>query len=156
MSQHLAVTLSPETRQQLLDLTRKGNAPARVQTRARILLFADKSQDEPKTQEQIAQALSVCRPTVGKTCRSFVQEGIEPALYEKPRPGKAPKITGKVEARLTLLACSTPPAGRTGWTMQMLADKLVELKLVDSISDSAVCDRLKKTRSSRGGLSGSA
>ena len=150
MSQHLSVTLSPETRQQLLDLTHKGNAPARVQNRARILLLADKDQDEPKTQEQIAQALSVCRPTISRICRCFVQEGVESALYEKLRPGKAPKITGAVEAQLTLLACSTPPAGRSSWTMQMLADKLIELKLVDSISDSAVCDRLKKTRLNRG------
>ena len=100
MSQHLAVTLSPETRQQLLDMTRKGNAPARVQNRARILLLADKNQETPKTQEQIAQALSVCHPTVGKICRSFVQAGIESALYEKPRPGKSPKITGDVETQL--------------------------------------------------------
>ena len=151
MSQHLAVTLSPETRQQLLDMTRKGNPPARVQNRARILLLADKNQQTPKTQEQIAQALSVCRPTVGNICRSFIQAGIESALYEKPRPGKSPKITGDVEAQLTLLACSTPPAGRTRWTMQMLANTLV-----DSISDSAVCDRLKKTRSNRGRVRGSA
>lgn len=151
MSQHLSVTLSLKTRQHLLDFTRKGNAPARVQNRARILLLADKSQDEPKTQEQIAQSLLISRPTISRICRAFVQEGLDSALYEKPRPGKAPKITGIVEARLTLLACSTPPEGRSAWTMQMLADKLVELKLVDSISDSAVCDRLKKTRSSRGG-----
>lgn len=98
MSQHLIATLLPETRQQLLDLTRKGSATARVQTRARILLLADKSQDEPKTQEQIAQLLFVCCPTVGRICRHFVREGVESALYEKPRPGKAPKITGEVEA----------------------------------------------------------
>lgn len=151
MSQHLSVTLSPETRQQLLDLTRKGNTPARVQTRARILLLSDKSQqNESKTQEQIAQSVLVSRPTISRISRCFVQEGVKSALYEKPRPGKAPKITGAVEAQLTLLACSTPPAGRASWTMQMLADKLVELKLVESISDSAVCDRLKKTRSNRG------
>ena len=70
MSQHLSVTLSPETRQQLLAITRKGNAPARVQNRARILLLADKSPNEPKTQEQIAQMLSVCRATVGKARQS--------------------------------------------------------------------------------------
>jgi len=150
MSQYLAVTLSPEARHYLLDFTRKGNASARVPNRARILLLADKSQDKPKTQEQIAQSLLVSRPTISRICRAFVQVRIESALSEKPRPGKTPKITGAVEAQLTLLACSTSPVGRASWTMQLLADKLVELKLVDSISDSAVCARLKKTRSSLG------
>jgi len=150
MSQHLIVRLSTEIRQQLLDMTRKGSTPARVQNRARILLCADKGQDCAKTQEQISQALQVSRPTVSKVCRAFVQDGIESALYEKPRPGRVPKITGAVEAQLTLLACSTPPEGRATWTMQLLADKLVQLQVIDSISDTVVCDRLKKTRSSLG------
>jgi hypothetical protein len=68
---------------------------------------------------------------------------METALYEKPRPGQTPKITGEVESHLVLLACSDPPTGSARWTMQMLADKLVELRLVDSISDSTVCERLK-------------
>ena len=140
MSQHLSVALTNEQRQQLTNLTRKGNAPAR----ARILLLADKNQKQPNTQEQISHCLSVSRPTISKICRNFVLTGLESALYERPRPGKAPKITGDVEARLVLIACSAPPLGRAKWTMQMLADKLVELKVVDSISDSAVCDRLKK------------
>ena len=154
MSQHVSVTLADEQRQQLTALIRKGTAPARVQTRARVLLLADKSQTEPKTHEQISNALRISRPTISKICRNFVLTGQESALYEKPRPGKAPKITGDVEARLVLLACSAPPLGRAKWTMQLLADKLVELKVVDSISDSAVCDRLKKTRSSHGNWSG--
>lgn len=150
MSQHLSVTLTTEQRQQLTDLTRKGNAAARVQTRARILLLADKSQKEPQTQKQISQALGVSRPTISKICRHFALIGLESALYEKPRPGRVPKITGDIEARLVLIACSHPPLGRAKWTMQMLADKLVELQIVDSISDSAICDRLKKTRLSLG------
>lgn len=153
MSQHVYVTLAGEQRQQLTDLIRKGNAPARVQTRARTLMLADKSQVESKTHEQISNALGISRPTISKICRSFALLGLESALYEKPRPGKAPKITGDVEAQLVVLACSTPPSGRAKWTMQLLADKLVELKIVDSISDSAVCDRLKKTRSNHGNWS---
>ena len=151
MTKHTILQLPPDERSELERLISSGNAPARVQTRARILLLSDKSQqNESKTQEQIAQSVLVSRPTISRISRCFVQEGVKSALYEKPRPGKAPKITGAVEAQLTLLACSTPPAGRASWTMQMLADKLVELKLVESISDSAVCDRLKKTRSNRG------
>ena len=146
MSQALSVFLSDDDRRSLVDLTRKGNAPARVQTRARILLLSDKSRESGRTQAQIAESLGISTPTVSTICRRFVQEGKEAALSEKPRPGAAPKITGEVEAQLVVLACSDPPGGKGKWTMQLLADKLVELRLVESISDSAVCDRLKKTR----------
>jgi transposase len=151
MSKPLFVSLTDEQREHLHQLTHSGNAPARVQTRARILLLADRSPNkdrpgEPNTHFQITEALSVSGQTISTICRRFVLEGMEAALYEKPRPGQTPKITGEVEAQLVLLACSDPPKGSTRWTMQMLADKLVELRLVDSISDSAVCDRLKKTR----------
>lgn len=150
MSQHLSVTLSDDQRALLTNLTRGGNAPARVQTRARILLLSDRSQGERRTQVQVAQALEISTVTVGAICRRFVKEGVESALTEAPRPGKAPKVTGAVEAQLCLLACSDPPKGYARWTMQMLADKLIELELVESISDSTVCERLKKTKSSRG------
>jgi hypothetical protein len=69
---------------------------------------------------------------------------MEAALTEKPRPGALPKITGEVEAQLVLLACSDPPEGFARWTMQLLADKLIEMEWVESISDSTVCQRLKK------------
>ena len=155
MSKHVSVFLTQEQRDCLQQLTRSGNAPARVQTRARILLLTDRSPDNGRQGErhshlQISQSLCVSSPTISAICRRFVREGMEAALYEKPRPGQTPKITGEVEAQLVLLACSDPPTGSARWTMQMLADKLVELRLVDSISDSAVCDRLKKTRSNRG------
>jgi hypothetical protein len=81
---------------------------------------------------------------VGQVCRRFAQEGLEAALSEKPRPGQAPKITGEVEARLVALVCSEPPTDRTRWTLKLLAEKLVELELVDSISEVAVYKRLKK------------
>lgn len=164
MSQHLSVTLTEEQRQYLRSLTRSsklGNAPARVQTRARILLLADRSPGDnkerptphtPYTQKQISDALGISNVTISAICRRFVTEGMEAALYEKPRPGQKPKITGEVEAQLVLLACSDPPEGSARWTMQMLADKLVELQLVDSISDSTVCERLKKTRLNPGKL----
>ena len=150
MSKPLTVFLTDEQRDYLRQLTRAGNAPARVQTRARILLLADRSQGERRTHQQITQALAVSGVTISAICRRFVLEGRDAALYERPRPGQVPKITGEVEARLVLLACSEPPQGQARWTMQLLADKLVALQLVESISDSAVCERLKKTRSSRG------
>ncbi len=144
MSQHLSVHLSDAQRQHLDSLIKKGNAPARVQTRARILLLSDRSQGEKRTQRQVAEAALCCAPTVGQVCRRFAVEGLEEALSEKPRPGQAPKITGDIEAHLVTLACSSPPNGLQRWTLKLLAEKLVELQLVDSISEVAVYKRLKK------------
>ena len=144
MSQHLSVSLNDNQRQHLDHLIKKGNAAARVQTRARILLLADRSQGQKRTQRQVAEAVLCCTPTVGQVCRRFAQEGLEAALSEKPRPGQAPKITGEIEAQLVALACSEPPADQTRWTLKLLAQKLVDLELVDSISEVAVYKRLKK------------
>ena len=144
MSQPLSVHLTDAQRQHLDTLIKKGSAPARVQTRACILLLADRSQGEKRTQQQIAEALLCCTPTVSQVCRRFALEGSDAALSEKPRPGKAPKITGDIEARLVTLACSSPPEGQARWTFKLLADKLVELELIDSISEVAVYKRLKK------------
>ena len=89
-------------------------------------------------------------PTIINIRKKYAESGLENALYDKPRPGAIPKITGEIEAQLTMLACSAPPEGKARWTLQMLADKLVELKLVDSISDVAVMKRLKKMNLSLG------
>jgi len=75
---------------------------------------------------------------------------LDAALYEKPRPGASPKITGDIEAKLVTLACSDPPLGRSRWTLRLLADTMVELGYIDSISNVAVYQRLKKTNSSPG------
>ena len=129
---------------------RSGESSARTQTRARILLLTDESQKKLKGTEEIASALMCSLPTITNIRKKFVEGGLENALYDKPRPGAIPKITGEIEAHLTLLACSTPPEGRSRWTLQLLADKLVELQLVDSISDVAVMHRLKKMNLSLG------
>jgi hypothetical protein len=144
MSQHLSVHLSDKDRHHLDSLLKKGNAPARVQTRVRILLLADRSQGHKRTGQQIAEAVLCCRLTVSQICRRFAQEGLESALYEKPRPGQAPKITGEIEAQLVMVACSSPPKGHKRWTLKLLADKLVQMELVESISEVAVYKRLKK------------
>ena len=138
------IHLSKENRQELETLIRSGESSARTQTRARILLLTDESQKKLKGTEEIASALMCSLPTITNIRKKFVEGGLENALYDKPRPGAIPKITGEIEAHLTLLACSAPPEGRSRWTLQLLADKLVELKLVDSISDVAVMHRLKK------------
>jgi transposase len=144
------VHLSKEDRQALESLIRSGESSARTQTRARILLLSDEHQKKKKGTKEIASALLCSLPTITNIRKKFVEGGVENALYDKARPGAMPKITGEIEAQLTMLACSAPPEGRVRWTLQMLADKLVELKLVDSISDVAVMHRLKKMNLSLG------
>ncbi|MDQ7031054.1 MAG: helix-turn-helix domain-containing protein [Ardenticatenia bacterium] len=134
------VTLTEEQRTFLQSLLRKGRASARVLTRARILLLAA----EGRRNGFIAEALQVSPATVINMSKRFVQEGLERALYDRPRPGGQPKLDAKGEATLIALACSDPPEGREHWTMQLLADKLVELGVVESISDETVRRVLKK------------
>jgi transposase len=140
------VTLSDEERERLLSLLRKGRVPARQVARAQVLLQAADGLGD----ETIAAGLHIGRATVERTRRKFVLEGIEGALKEKPRPGGQRRLDGKQEAFLVALACSTPPDGRTSWTMQLLADRLVALKVVETVSDETVRRTLKKTRRSRG------
>lgn len=144
------IYLTTENRQELESLIRSGESSARTQTRARILLLTDENQRKKKGAEEIASILMCSLPTITNIRRKFVEGGLENALYDQVRPGAKPKITGEIEAQLTLLACSTPPEGRARWTLQLLADRLVELKLVDSISDVAVMHRLKKMNLSLG------
>ena len=141
MNKRYIVDLTADERAGLLALLNKGVAPARKLTRARILLLAD----EGGTDREIAAALHVHPATVERTRRRFVEGGVERALSERPRPGGRPKLDGKQEAYLIALACSRAPEGRAQWTMQLLADRLVELRVVDAISDETVRRTLKKT-----------
>lgn len=145
-----SVYLSEEQRSQLEGMIRSGHDSARVLARARILLLTDRNTGDRHEDAEVAQAVMVCIGTVRRIRKEFALRGLESALYEKPRPGAIPKITGDVEAKLVTLACSTPPDDRDSWTCQLLADKLVELNLVESISAVAVHYRLKKTNSSPG------
>jgi len=144
------VYLTKEDRQELESLIRSGASSARTQTRARILLLTDENQKKKKGTVEIASVLMCSLPTITVIRKKYVEGGLENALYDKARPGATPKITGEIEAQLTMLACSAPPKGRSRWTLQLLADKLVELKLVDSLSDVAVMHRLKKMNLSLG------
>ena len=147
------VTLDAEERQGLSDLIAAGRAAARKLTHARILLKADAAEGGPAWPDgRIADALEVSTATVERVRQRFVEEGLDAALDRKrrERPAREQKLDGRAEARLVALACSAPPQGRAVWTMQLLADKLVELEVVDSISDETVRTALKKTRSSPG------
>ena len=140
------VELSPEERHELELLTRRGTVSARRMKRALALLAAaDGDRDE-----QIAEKVRVHRTTVEELRKRFVEEGLVAALSERPRPGKAPLLDGKQEAYLVALACSRPPDGRAKWTMQLLANRLVALEVVESISDETVRRTLKRGLSSRG------
>lgn len=142
--QHV-VNLNDQEQAQLKSLIRKGERNARVLTRARILLLAH----DNLLDKNVAKALGVSASTVLSIRKRFASEGFEAALYDKARPGAMPKLDGNQEALLVALACSQPDE-RESWTMQLLADKLVELKVVDTISDETVRRTLKKTSSSRG------
>ena len=146
MSKHQVIYLTDDQRTTLNTLIRSGRAPARTYTRARILLLLDRNQADPCTDDAVAKALRCHRNTVGNVRRRFIARGLEPALYHKPLPPRAPKkLTGEVEAHLIALACSAPPEGQQRWTLRLLADRLVELGLVEHISHVAVGARLKKT-----------
>ncbi len=134
------VTLTDDERSNLLDLTKKGTASARKIGRAHIVLHAA----DGASDDEIAKALHVGRSTVERTRKRFVEGGIERALNEQPRPGAKRKLDGKQEALLIATACSTPPEPRARWTMKLLADKLVELKVVETISDETVRRTLKR------------
>ena len=151
MSKHRTLSLTDQQREHLDNLIRSGSAPARVQTRARILLHTDRSQADKRPDKEVAVALRVNPATVVRTRKAFLDEGMDTALYDKPRPGAQPKITGDIEAKLVTLACSDAPLGRARWTLRLLADKMVELGYLDSISNQAIGERLKKTRLNRGG-----
>jgi putative transposase len=144
------VYLSAEQRSRLENMISSGRDSARVLGRARILLLSDRSQGVRREDAEVAEAVMVCAATVRRVRKQFALGGLASALYDKPRPGAIPKITGDIEARITMLACSDPPEGHARWTLRLLADKSVELGYIDSISHVAVHERLKKTRSSRG------
>ena len=139
------VDLSSDEREELRQLVRRGKHSSRKVTRARILLLAS----DGSTDEQIVASLKTAFATVERTRKRFVEEGLE-CLNERPRRGQARKLTGKQEAHLIAVACSTPPTGHARWTLRLLADKVVELKFTSSIARETVRQVLKKTNSSRG------
>ena len=145
------VFLNGKKRSYLNRLVNTGTNKARKITRARILLLANESPRGPsKKDREIMDSLSVSARTVAATRQRFVEEGLEGALNEKPRSGRPRKFTGREEAKLTFIACSDPPEGCTRWSVRLLADKLVELGIMDTISRESVRQYLKKGISSRG------
>ena len=142
------VRLHAEERQQLQQLVNTGKRAAATIVKAQVLLKADA--DGPAWSDpEICEAFDVSLSTIHRIRQAFVEEGLEEALYRKKPTGRQyRKLDGAEEARLIAVACSKPPGGRARWTLQLLADKLVELEIVDSISRECVRNTLKKTTSS--------
>jgi transposase len=147
------VTLTADERGHLDDLLRRGKVSALVLARARILLAADQADGGPALEDTaIADDLGVGLRTVSRVRRRFVERGFEDCLRRKrqDKPSRPRTLDGAAEARLIALACSDPPDDRAVWTMRLLADKLVELRVVNAVSGTTVRRAMKKTRSSRG------
>ncbi len=140
MTKHALARLSEGDRKALKQIVRGGEHKARVITRARILLLADRNNPKFETHTEICKRLDVCDVTVSATCRRDALEGLQAALSERPQPGSgaAPKMTGEVEAQLLLARCSKPPQEHARWTVGLLREHLIGLKLVDDISRMAV------------------
>jgi putative transposase len=129
----------------LKTLLQRGTTTARTQTRARVLDLLHRGQ-HPDT---IAETLQISIATVYNVKGRYQRAGFEAALYDQPRTGRPIEITGVQRAKITALACCAAPAGHTRWTLRLLADKAVELELVEHVSHNAVKEILKKTSSSR-------
>ena len=149
------VRLTAGHRRQLEQMVSSGKHPARVLTRARVLLKADASKAGPGWEDAaIAEALDCGDRTVARVRQKYVAGGLDAALYAKRPTGRQyRKLDGVQEAKLVALACSPAPDGRGRWTMKLLAERLVELEVVESIDPATVWRTLKKTTSSRGSSS---
>jgi putative transposase len=135
------IKLSDSELRSLTTLLRRGTTSARTQTRARVLDLLHRGQHP----HRIAETLSVSSATVFNIKRRYQQAGLHPALFDKPRSGKPPTISGAQRAKITALACSPAPEGHARWTLRLLADRAVQLGFVESISHNAVKEILKKT-----------
>jgi hypothetical protein len=148
MNKKYVVRLSEPERSELERLVRTGKAARWKIHRARVLLVADQGPGGPAwPDERIAEGLQVSVRAIGNLRRRLVEGGLEAVFNRKQRehPPVLPKLDGAAEARLIALRCGQPPAGRMRWTLQLLADKLVELEVVESVSYETVRRALKKT-----------
>jgi len=148
MKKKYPVILSETERDDLKRLIAAGTAPARKLTHARILLKADEGQEGPGwVDEEAAEAVEVSQPTVSRVRKQYFEEGLQAALNRRPpnRHHYHRKLDGEQEARLVALACSEPPKGQARWSLRLLADRMVELEVVEEISYQTVRRTLKKT-----------
>ena len=150
MNKRYPVRLTASERQYLKQLIAAGTESARKLMYARILLKADQSEEGPAwVDERIAEAVETSQPTVSRVRKQYVEEGVEAALNRRPPTREyRRKLDGEQEAHLIAIACSSPPDGQARWTLHLLAERLVELEVVESVSYQTVRRTLKKTNSS--------
>ena len=139
-----------EERDKLTRTIQKGGKGYQIKHAQVLMKLENTSENAEWTYERIRDAYYVSYNAIADVAKRFVFEGLEAALGRKKRDSKPKFITGEVEARICAIACSDPPEGRSRWTMQMIADELIRLEVVETISDSAVCEVMKKMRSSHG------
>jgi transposase len=150
MAKKYRVTLTAEERQELQALIAKGKAHARKLAHARVLLQVDETAGAARTDEETADALNLSTRTVERVRERFVEQGLAAALLPKPSTRRYERaFDGAQEARLIALACSAPPEGKSRWTLRLLTEQAVELKIVESVSPESVRQALKKTNSDR-------
>jgi len=144
------VVLTDAERQEMQTLIQKGGKGYRIR-HAQILLKLDQTPENAEwTYDRIRAAYRATHVTIAGVAKRFVYEGVEAALDRKKQENRHRKVTGEIEARICAIACSTPPEGRSRWTMQLIADELIRLEVVEYITDSTICEVMKKTKSSRG------
>ena len=150
----VVIRLTDGQREALRRIVHTGTHPGAMRRRAHILLKSDADGPDAWPDERIAEALDTTRNTVRRVRQQYAAHGLDATLHRKKPTGRQyRKLDGKQEAQLVAIACSPPPEGRARWTMKLMAEKLVELEMVDSIDPATVCRTLKKMRSSRGSSS---
>jgi len=144
------VKLTQDERKSLETLVQRGGKGYRIK-RAQILLKLDKtSENKEWTYDRIQDAYGARHSTIAALAKRFVYEGVEASLTMRGHNNHRRKVTGNVEAQICVIACSNPPEGKSSWTMQMIADELIRLEVVEYITDTTICEVMKKTKLSRG------
>ena len=144
------VTLTDDEIQELKALIQKGGKGYRIR-HAQILLKLDQKPENAEwTYDRIKDAYGASHSTIASIAKRFVIDGMNAALERKMQENRHRQVTGDVEARICAIACSQPPEGATRWTMQAIADELIRLEVVDYITDTTICEVMKKTRLNRG------
>lgn len=144
------VTLTEEEREELKAQVQKGGKGYRIKHAQILLKLDERAENAEWTYDRIKGAYGASHSTIAGVAKRFVLEGMDAALGRKVQKNRSRKVTGEVEARICTIACSDPPAGASRWTMQAIADELIRLEVVDYITDSTICEVMKKTKSSRG------
>jgi len=144
------VTLTEDEKKYLEVIVQKGGKGYRIKHAQILLKLDERAENKTWTYDRIKEAYSASNGTIAGVAKRFVMEGMEAALGRKRQENRHRKVTGEVEAQICLIACSEPPKGCSRWTMQKIADELIRIEVVDYITDSTVCNVMKKTKSSRG------